>query len=299
MVDYAMKHRTPGRLKLGTIVLPVVDLREDIVVAADQALHSGLQQPTNVLVAGVDVPALRCTMPLAAAYAAVSLIQTAYAAGTAVEGYLANTVGGVIDSASTHVKFAKTTLCLACAWIDTFQGSEGGEILAEVMVCFFSTTGALDPITRSEANALPALTAIPDNHGIGVLTLNGDTLGSPTGVRYASGLQLTAQRTAGLPFPTGAVPSGMKPVLSLELADMATVRGILGSTGLPISSTTTFTLQKYANSILSVTGQKTLTIAQGFARPSAGGGRHGELWKGGLDLLISSADGSAHGMVIS
>lgn len=292
-------HKTAGRLKIAAAVLPVIDIKEDLNIVIDQSIHSALQQATNGMVAGVDLPGLRITMPFDIAYSTFGLSPTSYAAATVIEGYLANIVAGTIDSASTHHKWAKTALCTACAWVNTFSGQEGGEIIAEVVVVFYSTDGDLDPITRTLNNAYPALSAIPANHGIGVLTANAVAYDGVIGLRYAANLSMSIQRVSGHPFPTGSIPSGMKPMLSIDFSDPTTLAAVLASIGVKITSTTTLTLLKYANSILSATGKKTLTIAAGYVRPTPGSGKHGDLFKGGLDILISSADGITHGIVVS
>ena len=291
-------HKTAGRIKIGTTVLPVVDIREEINVAIDQSILSGLAQAINGMVAGSDLLTLRFTMPFDTAYTQFGLQVTGYAAATVVEGYLANVIAGVIDSGSTHHKWAKTTNCTACSWIDSFSVSEGGECLAECVIAFFSVDGDTDPITRTLNNPYPALTALPNNLGIGVFTLNTTSYDGVLDIKYAANLSMSVQRVSAHPFVTGAIPSGMKPMVSIGFSDPTTLAAVLGSIGTKIVSATSITLRKYANSTLSATGQRTLTMT-GYVRPTAGSGKHGDLFKGGVDIYITSPDGIAHGMVVS
>ncbi len=294
-----MNDRTPGRLKLASAVMPCVDLKLDRLVMAQSSPHSALRMPTNVLVAGAELPMIRATMPFKVAHTALGLINNPFLAAGVVEAYIANVIAGAVDSNSTHIKYAKTTNCTACAWIDSFSVTEGGEVLCEVLIALFSTTGDVDPITRTGSLAFPALSAIPENHGIGIFTANGSALDGITGIGYQSGFQLSVQRTSGHKFITGGVPSGFKQVLTIEHQDADAVFAALGGVGAVIASTTTVTLQKYLNDVLATSGQLTLTMAQGFMHAAPAGGRHGEHFKGGVIVMPSSSDGDTSAIAVA
>ncbi len=294
-----MNDRTPGRLKLAAVVYPCIDLKVERVVMAAQNLHSALRMPTNVLVAGAELVMIRATMPLKAAHGALGLVNTPFLAAGVVEAYIANIVAGGVDPLSTHIKYAKSTSCTACAWIDSFAVQEGSEALCEVLIALFSTTGDVDPITRTATLAFPALTAIPENHGIGIFTLNTAAIDGIVGISYQSGFTLSVQRTSGHRWITGGVPSGFKPVLTLEHQDGDALFVAITGQGVTIGSTTTVTLQKYLNDVLATSGQMTLTIAQGFVHTVPAGGRHGEHFKGGVVILPSSSDGDTHPIAVS
>lgn len=294
-----MNDRTPGRLKLASTVLPCTDLKFDRLMVTEGSPHSAQRHRTNVLVAGAELPMLMATMPFKSAQAVLGLVNVPYLAAGVVEGYIGNVVAGVLDTNSTHIKYAKSTNCFATAWIDSFSVQEGGEALAEVHIAFFSVDGDTDPITRTATVAFPALSAVAENFGIGVLTLNGTALDGVTGISYQSGFALAVQRVSGHKFVTGGVPSGFKPTITVEHQDADAVYAALGGDGATIASTTTLTLQKYANDVLSTTGQLTLTFTQGFVYAQSAGGRHGEHFKGGVMIVPSSSDGDTHPVAVS
>jgi len=293
-----MLHKTPGRIQINTAVLPCLDLQRVNGIAAQQSKHSALLHPTNVAVAGAELPMLKATMPFAIAFDTFGLGTTAYTS-VAVEGYIANVIAGVIDSSSTHVKYARETGSSACAWIDSFRVQEGGICTAEVMIAFYSDDGDTDPLTRTGSQALPALSAIPEEHGIGVFTLNTAALDGVVGISYSSGLSFTTQRVSGNKFMTGAIPSGFEPVLEIEIQDADAVEALLGSIGVKIASSTTISMLKYLNSALTVTGARTITIANGYVAPQAASGAHGAHFKGGVRVLGASSNGTTHPFAVS
>jgi len=293
-----MLHRTPGRIQINTAVLPCLDLQRVNGVAAQQSKHSALLHPTNVAVAGAELPMLKATMPFAIAFDTFGLGTNVYTS-VAIEGYIANVIAGVIDSSSTHVKYARQTDAKACGWIDSFRVQEGGICTAEVMLAFYAGDDDVDPLTRTGSQALPALSAIPEEHGIGVFTLNGAALDGVVGISYSSGLSFATQRTSGNKFFTGGIPSGTEPVLEIEIQDADAVESVLGSIGVKIASSTTISMLKYLNSALTATGARTITIANGYVAPQTASGAHGAHFKGGVRILGASANGSTHPFVVS
>lgn len=297
----APKKSTAGRLKIGSNILPTTDLNYEVQVDAQHARHSGQLMPSNVMVAGVGVPTIRARMPLDAALDEFGLGTNAHGSSDTVEALFLNVVGGKVDSSATHVKYAKSTSCLATSYIASFDVSEGGEAIAEVVIHFWANDGDTDPITDTgsiDATGY-ALSSQPNNHGIGTLTINGTAFDGVTGVSYQAGIDFAVQRTDGKPFPTGGAPSGFQPVLAVQLADPVTLQATLGSIGVSESSNVVVTLKKYANSTLSATGQITLTIGAGYIRPLTFGGPHGDLARGGCEILGASTDGSTHPIAVS
>ncbi len=189
-----------------------------------------------------------------------------------------------------------------CSHIEGWSVSEGGEWVADCRSYFFSVDGDADPVLLTGSQALPSLTAIPVINGIGVFSPNASALPGMTGHRYQAGLSLTIQRTDGLRYATGAAPSGFKPMIRIEHADALGLSALLGSEGIEISASTTITGLKYLPSgKLSATGKKTLTIAsgQGFIRPVAASVEHGQLFKGGCEILLASTDGITNPVGVS
>jgi len=290
---------TTGRVLVGATTYAARNLMVEQAAVVAQSLHSGLQMPTNLRVAGAEVPRLRFDMFLDDALDAFGLT---YAEVTTLEAYFAKTSSGVVQSGSVHVKYGKFTGCTIGAHIESFGVDEGGEAIATVCAYFFSDDGANDPVARTASVALPALTALPEVHGIGVLTINGTARAGMTGCRYAANLSLVFQRTDGLPYPTGGVVSGFSPVLTIAHADPVALSSIITSKGVAISSTTSVTLQKYTaagSGVLTTTGQKTITVAAGYVSPVAFGGGHGDLVRGGCEIRGVSTNGSAHPFTVA
>ncbi len=294
----APRKATVGRVLVATTTYAVknMSLDPEVVIAASQ--HSAQQMPSGQRVAGSQPPKLRFDMYAADAIAAFGLT---FAAVSILEATFALTSGGVITAGSTHVKVAKESASVVSAYIDSWTVDEAGEWIATVMATFFSGDGSTDPVVVTESVALPALTAQPALHGIGVLTINGVAYPGMIGSSYQSGLSLTFQRTDGLPYPTGGIVSGFNPVFQVRHADPIGLALALGSNGVAISSITTITMLRYlaAGGALSVTGAKTITFGAGYVRPSSGGGAHGDLAKGGCEILATSANGTTHPAVVS
>lgn len=293
---------TVGRIKLSTTVYAVKNITLSYEAAGDQSNHSALRMPTNVRIAGAQVPTVSFQMFAADALAAFGLDLTSTAT---FEAYFANLIGAIVDSSSTHTKVGLQTSpsgAVCCSFIDGWSVSEGGEWMCDVRAYFFSADGDTDPVKQTSSVALPALTAMPVIHGIGIFTPNAVALPGMIGNRYQSGLSISIQRTDGLRYATGGAPSGFKPIIRIEHADPIGLAAILGSEGVEISDTTTLTFMKYLTTgKLSATGQKTITTSagRGFIRPVAASVDNGQLFKGGCELILSSSDGVTHPAVLS
>lgn len=294
---------TVGRIKKGSTVYAAKNLALNYETVGEQSPHSGLQLPTNVRIAGAQVPVLSFQMYFADAYAAFGFLLGSTAT---VVAYFANLTGAIIDSGSTHSSVALAASpagAVMCTHLDGCSVSEGGEFVASCKSYFFSADGDADPVLMTVGSeALPALTAMPVIHGIGVFSPDAVALPGMTGFGYQSGLSLTIQRTDGLRYATGGAPSGMRPIASIEHADPISLLDLLGSEGIPTSASTTITFLKYAPSgQLIDTGKKTLTIGSGygFIRPKSASVEHGQLFKGGCEILMASTDGVTHPLGVS
>jgi hypothetical protein len=293
-----MPRKTPGRLTLAATVLPVIDAQWGGGVSSSHVVHSGLAQSQQVLVAGTDTPTLTVRTPLSRALTVLGFVPVAMATATLT---IANVTGAIIDSGSTHSSYSISSGCSACAYIDSFDVSEGGEAIASVVVRYYSDDGINDPITKGDTAAFPALTANALHHGIGPLTINGTAIPELTGYSYQSGYAFSAQRADALPFPKGETQQGGQPVLSCTVADPTALFGLLGNRGVGIASTTTAVLYSYApvGGLLTATGAITLTIGAGFVRPTQISGAHGERVTSGCDIMATSSNGATHGIAVS
>lgn len=293
---------TLGRVKVGATVYAVKNIALNYEAVGDQSIHSGLQMPTNVRIAGAQIPTVSFQMYFADAFAAFGLTLTSPAA---TEFYFANLVGAIVDTNSTHQKVglqSSPSGAVMCTHIEGWSVSEGGEWVADCRAYLFSADGDTDPVLVTPSVALPALTAIPIIHGIGVFTPNAAAAPGMTGSRYTSGLSLNFARTDGLRYATGAAPSGFKPNIRIEHADPLSLLNLFGSGGIGITATTTLTFLKYLTSgKLTATGQKTVTIAagQGFIRPVPASVENGQLFKGGCEILLASTDGITSPLAVS
>ncbi len=294
---------TIGRIKKGATVYAAKNIALNYEVVGELTPHSALQLPTNVRVAGTQVPVMSFQMYAADAYAAFGWLLTSTAT---VVGIFANLTGAIVDSGSTHTSVGLQTSpanAVMCTHVDSWSVSEGGEWVANCKSYFFSADGAADPVLMTVGSvALPSLTAMPVVHGIGPFAPNAVALPGVTGYSYQSGLSISIQRTDALPFATGGANSGMKPIIMVEHADPISLLNLLGSKGLPTSGATTLDFLKYLPSgDLTATGKKTITIASGYGymRPKAASVENGQLFKGGCEILMASTDAVTHPAVVS
>jgi hypothetical protein len=294
----APRKATVGRILAGTTTYAAKSLSLEPEVSLAASNHSGQQMPSGQRVAGAAPPRLRFTMYADDAIAAFGLT---FANITTLKAYFGLTSGGVFTAGATHTEVSKEASAIVSAWIDSWSVDEGGEWMATVIAVFYSADGSTDPVAIDEAVAMPALTAQPALHGIGLLTINGTARPGMIGCNYQAGLSLVYQRTDGLPYPTGGIISGFNPGLTIPHADPIGLAVLLGSDGVAIASTTKVELYRYlaAGGALSATGKKTITIATGYVRPSAGGGNHGDLAKGGCEISGTSSNGATHPFAVT
>jgi hypothetical protein len=294
----APRKATAGRILVGSTTYAARNLSLEPEVSIAASNHSGQQMPSGQRVAGAAPPRLRFDMFGADAYAAFGLT---FANIATLKAYFALTSGGVVTAGSTHIEVTKDADAVVSAHIDSWSVDEGGEWVATVVAHYFSDDGSTDPVVINEDVALPSLTAQPALHGIGVLTVNGTALPGMTGCSYQSGLSLSFQRTDGLPYPTGGIVAGFNPVLAVAHADPIELATVLGTDGVAITSTTTVSLLCYlaAGGALSASGQKVITIATGYVRPSSAGASHGDLARGGCEILGTSTNGATHPFAVA
>lgn len=298
----ALKRSTVGRVTVTDTTDKTYDVRNiSVEVGANVApsVHSGLRENTGVLVSSAVEQMVRFDMGLDQALTVFGLGVTEYGSADTAEFVLGNVTGGTIDSGSTHTQWEKGASCLASCYIDSFQVSEGSEAVATLIMKYWSANGSTAPLTATGSVAFPALTAVPEIHTIGPVTINSTQIEGVTGISYQSGISIPGIATDGLVYAQGGYPTSFDRRISVDIADPVAIEAALSDIGAKIASTTTVVLWKSANDIPSATGAITLTIAAGFVHPRTFSGDHGGQVTGGLEIVPTSSDGTTVGIAVS
>jgi hypothetical protein len=229
---------------------------------------------------------------------ALGLVPTDQTDASAV---FARTTRGLVESGSVHQSYA--TSFGATVWIDEFSVAENEPATATIFCDAYSETGAVSdsPWTPNAAAALPALSANALFHGIGPVAINGTAIPQVTGIRYRSGLTVTANRVQGLPWPTGGVISGLQQEVEIDVSNIHAALGVIGQGGLRLNGTSglNVTLLASYNGVLTATGQLVLVGANGFASVESNEGDHGDIATGTIIVRLANSAGSASGLVVS
>lgn len=297
----ALKRSTVGRWTATFTTDKTYDMRNvsvDVGSNTSSSAHSGLSENTGILVTSAVPPSVRWDMGLDQALTLLGLGPTEFGTSDTFEVVLGDVVGGTINSGSTHTKWSKGSN-RATVWIDSWNVSEGGEAVASCVAMFWSANGTTASLAASSNVAFPSLTAIPDRHTIGPVTVNGTAIPGVTGYSYSSGFSIVGVATDGLPYTQGGVPTNFDRTISVTMSDPVGVEAVLGETGVKIASTTTVVLYRLNNDLPSATGAITLTIAEGFVKPQTFSGSHANMVTGGMVILPSSTDGTTVPIAIS
>lgn len=291
------KRYTAGRATVGSTVYPVEGFSLLPAVVASHVNHSGLLNSTQVLVAGNDVQRFSFRTPLSAILTGLGLVPTNQ---DTVVATFARTEGGLIESGNVHTSY--TLSGSSTAWIDEFSVTEGEAATATVAIDGYSDDGSTEVWTKSDTSALPALSAAAVHHGIGPVTINGTAIPQVTGIRYTSGLSVTANRVDGLPLPTGGVISGLQQSVTIDVSNVQAAWAALGGKGLALNGTTgaVINLLRYTpnSGAMSATGQIVLTALNGFASIDNNDADHGAIGSGSITIRGTSA-GALSAFVVS
>ncbi len=297
------RHTQGGRLAVGTTptVLPVDNWSPIYGVSVRGKANTGLPYPTGRMVDGMQqAVGCRVTVPFSQAYDALGLGLNAYsqAANQTCACYLAELEGAQVKSGASHDKYDMATSGYATAYIDAVRGRDGGELLAEVVVLYWSPDGTTDPMPRTASQSLPALSAVRVDHGMGPASLDGAKDGV-MGIEYQSGCQINVKRPGdGLPYAIGGTLAGFEQRMNISLLSISAVIAALGSRGEKISAAT-IDANKWDNDILSATGKRTFSMSDVYAHIEGGNGPHGEEAECQVVLSPSSADGTTSAVTVT
>ncbi len=298
-----LQRSTVGRITTQIDDTPTtIDCRN---IAVDQGAnittqqHSGLPEVTNALVSSAVPPRLSFDTSLKTALDTFGYGISEYEAGKTLEAVVGNLIGASIDTNSTHTDWGMQAAALASAWLDSWTVSEGSDAVASMVARYWSGDGDLAPLKGTDDVAFPALTAVPEIHSIGPVVINAVELPGVTGISYASGLTLGEVATSGKAYPEGGYPTSYDRRFTIQCSDPVAVLAALGDIGTKITTTTTITLYKSANDILSATGASIHTIAAGYVQPQTASGDHGDQFTGAIEIIPVSADGTTIPIVVS
>lgn len=276
--------------KLNSTVVPVERVGFSPGVIANPHQHSGNEYPTLVAIPGAT-PRITLTIPFRAAYDVLGL---GISALTGFEVYLAKFGSLTRLATSTHTKWALTTDCTAAAIITGASVNQDGLLMAEVEVYPLSNNGTTHPLTRTDNNAMPTLSAQPTLHTSGPLSINGTVIPGVASYGIDLGQRLEVQRTDGALYPLLAVRVDAAPKLTATHADPVTMINALGSLlGANISSNVVAYFRQLATSGITDTGATavSITVASGRVLPLEVTSAQGQVATMGLEVhgLSSSA----------
>ncbi len=217
--------------KLNATVVPVksIGLSPGIISAADR--HSGNLYETLHKTSGAE-PRLTLNMPFKAAY---DVIGFGILKLTAFEFYLAKFSDYIRATGSDHTKWALSTSATGVAMITGWSVDLDGDLLAVVEVVPLAASAAAHPLTKTDANALPALGSQPTMHTLGPCSINGTVF---PGLRSAGGelgQNLRVIRSDGDRYPRNAGYLGGSPRMSAVNSDPITLSATTTLFGLNLS----------------------------------------------------------------
>jgi hypothetical protein len=251
--------------KINSTVVPVERIGFSAGILANTHQHSGNEYPTLTAIPGAT-PRMTLTMPFRAAYDLLGLGITVL---TAFELMLAKFGAMTRLATSTHTKWALSASCSAAAMITGASVNQDGLLMAEVEVYPLSNNGTTHPLTRTDNNAMLALASQPVLHTIGPMSINGTVYPGLMTAGLELGQRLEVQRTDGALYPILAVRVDATPRITATHADPVAVHGILGLTGVNLTSNLVAYFRQLDTAGLVSTGADavSVTVASGRVLP--------------------------------
>jgi hypothetical protein len=284
--------------KINTTVIPVERIGFSAGIIANPHQHSGNEYPTLVAIPGAT-PRVTLTVPFLFAYGMLGLGINVL---TGFEVYLAKFASLTRASGSVHTKWALTASCSAAAIITGASVNQDGILMAEVEVYPLSNNGTTHPLTRTDNNALPSLAAQPTLHTLGPMSINGTVYPGLTTAGVELGQRLEVQRTDGALYPILAVRVDATPRITATHADPVAVHGILGLTGVNLTSNLVAYFRAMDTAGLVSTGADavSITVASGRVLPLEISTAQGQVATIGLEVTgLSSTATHPFAMSIS
>lgn len=226
----------PITINATTIATLGWSMSPEIVKAAQS--HSGLPYPTIETTSGANPKvAFRCYFQ-----DIYALVGSTILAATTFSVYLSKYTTLIRDAASTHLRMALATSCVAAVQIMSTTVDQDGMLIANCEAELTANDSTTHPFAITTNNALPALTAEPIKHTLGPFVL--DTVGIP-GVQSATiefNPALTMSRSDGDLYPRVGAQIQGSPRVTIGHKDP---RAVLASLGLIGANVTTSAIQYF------------------------------------------------------
>lgn len=286
---------SPG--KFGSTVVPFKSVGFSPGILAELDFHSGNPYPSLVRVSGAR-PRVVMTMPLAAAYAALSggfgLTKL-----TAFEIYLAKFTDGIRSSSSDHTRFALDSGAVAHAFITGAQVDQDGLLMATVEVYPLADDSTTFPLVQTSNNALPTLAAQPDLHTLGPVSINGTVYPGLKSAGFDLAQGFATETSDGDRYPKVGRKLDSSPRLFGEHSDPQAIDNILTLIGLNISSNVVQYFRKFDATTGLVSNDASsaisLTVASGRAQPLDLGVDQNGIARQGIEFLPTQTSVSSVG----
>lgn len=196
----------PGIYKLSSVVLPggtigqIVD--QDYAPGIEEMLEGGSANvDADYCAIGEAKPMLSfTTTDLLGGFALCGFNALAIAAETDFY-FAAIKEGGIIDTASTHIKMSFSAGMMVPRSLDATQGKDPARLTYDIYP--LSSDGLTAPVTITTGQALPSQGLVAQAYSLGPIKINGTTFFSGIqSVRWNFGLNPEILMADGEPFPT-------------------------------------------------------------------------------------------------
>ncbi len=282
-------------LTLNATTVAAEDIRLSFGVISEAVRHSGNLFPSVQIVPGA-VPRLSARVPFAEAYALIGLSSLKI---TTLGLYFSKFVDGVKSASSVHRKYALASSASGHAIITGARAEQNGILWADIDIVFLSADGMTHPLSASDNNALPAVSAEPALRSIGPVSVNGTSYFGVVGAGIDLGNKLETFTGDGHLYPTVAAFVGGDPVISIDTADPATTISGIGSVGAAASSNIVAYFRDYSTSThLSAATGISMTIASGRVMPEDFGASSLGVARGSI-RAVGLSTSSTHPVVVA
>jgi hypothetical protein len=261
--------RSLAPIGINAAVLPTTGVRWTPGALDEAFQHSGNEFATHNRQPGADV---RCmaTIPFWDAY---NLIGWKSLKCTTLNVFEAKYVDATRQTGAVHRKYALTASAVAHATIRSVSlDGPRGVAMAEVEFLYLAQEGTATthPITTTDNNAIPALTAGPTLNGGGPITALGTNYNGVLVSSLDTGNRLEAFTHAGDKYPTVCQYSGGDPMVRGTWSDPVGMLDAIGLEGddLAASPVTALWFRDYdaTTGVLGLTGVK-ITLSRGRIMP--------------------------------
>lgn len=253
-----------GPLTIGSTTIAVKSHAFTPGILAQVEDHSGLPYPYAEVIPGAN-PTVQFTAYAADIYALVGadfFLET-----TTFDLYLSKYDGSIRTTANEHTKLALSASCRAAITLDSLSVSQDGTVMAECTAVLLANTSTDHPVTVTNNNALPALSAAPILHSLGPLVVNAVGIPGDRAFALDLGHTLETSRDDGDLYPRRAALVRGEPKLTIQHANPVAVLGSLGLLGSAPGTVIQYGRRVGSDGTLGASNGLSLTLALAYLRP--------------------------------